>query len=37
MPVVGIPVKMLLDRISTRLERDDLVVHLQHLGCDVEG
>jgi phenylalanyl-tRNA synthetase beta chain len=37
MPVVGIPVSMLLGRISTRLDRDELVEHLQHLGCDVEG
>jgi len=37
MPVVGIPVNMLLDRVSTRLERAELVEHLQHLGCDVEG
>lgn len=37
MPVIGIPVNMLLARIATRLERDELVEHLQHLGCDVEG
>jgi phenylalanyl-tRNA synthetase beta chain len=37
MPVVGIPVNMLLERLGTRLDRDDLVEHLQHLGCDVEG
>jgi phenylalanyl-tRNA synthetase beta chain len=37
MPVVGIPVNLLLERIATRLDREDLVVHLQHLGCDVEG
>lgn len=37
MPVIGIPVDMLLERISTQLNRDELVEHLQHLGCDVEG
>ncbi|MEW6279459.1 MAG: phenylalanine--tRNA ligase subunit beta [Candidatus Eremiobacterota bacterium] len=37
MPVIGIPVEMLLERISTRLTREELVEHLQHLGCDVEG
>jgi phenylalanyl-tRNA synthetase beta chain len=37
MPVVGIPVHLLLERIGTPLDRDDLVEHLQHLGCDVEG
>ncbi len=37
MPVIGIPVEMLLERISTQLSRDELVEHLQHLGCDVEG
>ena len=37
MPVVGIPVDMLLARIGTKLDRDDLFEHLQHLGCDVEG
>jgi phenylalanyl-tRNA synthetase beta chain len=37
MPVVGIPVNLLLERIATPLGRDDLVEHLQHLGCDVEG
>src|ERR1017187_18982 len=37
MPVIGIPVDMLLERISTRPSRDELVTHLQHLGCDVEG
>jgi len=28
---------MLLKRIGTDLSRDDLVLHLQHLGCDMEG
>jgi phenylalanyl-tRNA synthetase beta chain len=37
MPVVGIPVDMLLSRIATTVDRDQLVLHLQHLGCDVEG
>ena len=37
MPVIGIPVNLLLERIQTRLDREDLVTHLQHLGCDVEG
>lgn len=37
MPVIGIPVDMLLERIATRPSRDELVTHLQHLGCDVEG
>ena len=37
MPVIGIPVDMLLQRISTRPSREELVAHLQHLGCDVEG
>jgi phenylalanyl-tRNA synthetase beta chain len=37
MPVIGIPVDLLLERIQTRPSRDELVEHLQHLGCDVEG
>lgn len=37
MPVIGIPVDLLLERIQTRFEREELVEHLQHLGCDVEG
>lgn len=37
MPVIGIPVDLLLERIQTRPGRDELVEHLQHLGCDVEG
>jgi phenylalanyl-tRNA synthetase beta chain len=36
-PVIGIPVDLLLERIATRPSRDELVEHLQHLGCDVEG
>lgn len=37
MPVIGIPVEMLNERISTKLEPDDMVTKLQQLGCDVEG
>ena len=37
MPVIGIPVDLLLERVQTQVGRDELVEHLQHLGCDVEG
>ena len=37
MPVVGIPVSLLTERIEGDLPRDVLIEHLQHLGCDVEG
>lgn len=37
MPVIGIPVEMLNERISTKLEPDVMVTKLQQLGCDVEG
>ncbi|MFH2009522.1 MAG: phenylalanine--tRNA ligase subunit beta [bacterium] len=37
MPVVGIPVGLLSERIGVVLERDALIGKLQHLGCDVEG
>ncbi len=37
MPVIGIPITMLMERIATALDRDQLVEHLQHLGCDMEG
>lgn len=37
MPVIGIPVDMLNERISTKLEPDAMVTKLQQLGCDVEG
>ncbi len=37
MPVIGIPVDLLTERIQTRFSREELVEHLQHLGCDVEG
>ena len=37
MPVIGIPVDMLNERISTKLEPEAMVTKLQQLGCDVEG
>jgi phenylalanyl-tRNA synthetase beta chain len=37
MPVIGIPVDLLLERVQTQVGRQQLVEHLQHLGCDVEG
>ena len=37
MPVVGIPVNLLSERIDADLDRDALIEKLQHLGCDVEG
>lgn len=37
MPVIGIPVEMLNERISSKLEPDAMVTKLQQLGCDVEG
>jgi phenylalanyl-tRNA synthetase beta chain len=37
MPVVGIPVKLLTARLEGDLHRDQLIEHLYHLGCDVEG
>lgn len=37
MPVIGIPVDMLNERIATKLEPDTMVTKLQQLGCDVEG
>ncbi len=37
MPVVGIPVSLLNDRLAADLGRDELIEELQHLGCDVEG
>jgi len=37
MPVVGIPVTLLTERIGADLSRDRLIEQLQHLGCDVEG
>ncbi|MBS2036639.1 phenylalanine--tRNA ligase subunit beta [bacterium] len=37
MPVIGIPVDLLLERVQTQPGRQELVEHLQHLGCDVEG
>ena len=37
MPVVGIPVKLLTERLEGELTPEELVQHLQHIGCDVEG
>ncbi len=37
MPVIGIPVDMLRERIETSLSSEELVTKLQQLGCDVEG
>ena len=37
MPVIGIPIDMLEARLGMELGRDELVEHLLHLGCDVEG
>ncbi len=37
MPVVGIPVTLLNERVGAELDRDALIEKLQHLGCDVEG
>lgn len=37
MPVIGIPVDMLNERIETELNPDSMVTKLQQLGCDVEG
>lgn len=37
MPVIGIPTKMLEQRLGVEIPRDELVTHLLHLGCDVEG
>lgn len=37
MPVIGIPVDMLNERIETTLDSDEMVTKLQQLGCDVEG
>lgn len=37
MPVVGIPVKLLTERLEGELSPETLVQHLQHIGCDVEG
>jgi phenylalanyl-tRNA synthetase beta chain len=37
MPVIGIPVKLLTERLEGALSPDELVQHLQHIGCDVEG
>ncbi|MBM4320495.1 MAG: phenylalanine--tRNA ligase subunit beta, partial [Deltaproteobacteria bacterium] len=37
MPVIGIQTELLLQRLGARLEQQELIEHLQHLGCDVEG
>ncbi len=37
MPVVGIPVTLLTERIGADLSSDELIEKLQYLGCDVEG
>lgn len=37
MPVIGIPIRGLLDRLGTDIDRKELIKHLEHLGCDVEG
>ena len=37
MPVVGIPTAMLEDRLGFFMDRQELVQHLMHLGCEVEG
>lgn len=37
MPVIGIPVDMLNERIETKLAPEEMVTKLQQLGCDVEG
>ena len=37
MPVIGIPVDLVFERIGTKLDRKELVEHLLHLGCDMEG
>jgi phenylalanyl-tRNA synthetase beta chain len=37
MPVVNLPVHLLKERLGTPVAAEELVEHLQHLGCDVEG
>ncbi|MFC1572991.1 phenylalanine--tRNA ligase subunit beta [Candidatus Eisenbacteria bacterium] len=37
MPVVGIPTERLRSLLGTEVSRDELITHLGHLGCDVEG
>lgn len=37
MPVIGIPLHLLRQRVATPLEPQQLVEQLQQLGCDVEG
>ncbi|MCD6498935.1 MAG: phenylalanine--tRNA ligase subunit beta [Deltaproteobacteria bacterium] len=37
MPVIGISVDLLEKGLIEKMDRDTLILHLQHLGCDVEG
>lgn len=37
MPVIGIPARRLRELLRTEVSRDELLTHLGHLGCDVEG
>ena len=37
MPVIGIPVERLRTLMQTDVTREELLRHLGHLGCDVEG
>jgi phenylalanyl-tRNA synthetase beta chain len=36
-PVVGVPIDILQERLGVEIESDRLIEHLQGLGCDVEG
>ena len=37
MPVIGISVDLLEKGLTEKMDRETLIEHLQHLGCDVEG
>lgn len=37
MPVIGIQTDLLLERLGAHPGQQELIEHLQHLGCDVEG
>ncbi len=37
MPVVNLPIALLNEHLGATIAPDDLVEHLQHIGCDVEG